>query len=64
MTGIVGILLSVSAICAAAPAMPDTSTPLNYVLKTIFMGSQHDPGDSVYLFGVNDSVQIVGFGAR
>ena len=59
----VSAFFSIAAICIAAPAVSETSTPLNYVLKSIFMGSHGDPGDSVYLFGINDSVQIVGVGA-
>ena len=59
----IGAVLSIAAICSAAPAVSATSTPLNYVLKTIFIGSHGDPGDSVFVSDVNDSVQIVGVGA-
>ncbi len=60
---VISAVLSISAICSAAPAVAVTSTPLPYVLKTIFIGSQGDPGDSVFIYDVNDSVQIVGTGA-
>lgn len=60
---VISAVLSISAICSAAPVSAETSTPLPYVLKTIFMGSPGDPGDSVFVYDVNGSVQIVGTGA-
>jgi probable HAF family extracellular repeat protein len=56
--------VAISVVSFAAPAVAVTSTPLNFVLKTIFIGSAHDPNPGFTdIRGVNDSVEVVGNGA-
>ena len=64
MRTLISAAAAISVMSFAAPATAGTSTPLNFVLKTIFIGSTVDSNPpETDILGINDSMEVVGNGA-
>lgn len=61
MRTLVNATFSALTIFSAASVVSATSESLNYELKSIFIGSHGDPGDSVEVTSINDGGEFVGF---